>query len=95
MTRIICAVLLVAIAVLGIGRALAAPVMYPAVAACYAVDTAGNVQTTYLGTNGAYIYPGPSTTEIEPLDAGAFVVHHSTRFVPVGSRVYLPGVRDD
>jgi hypothetical protein len=72
--------------------AAAAPVTQPAVAACYAVDPYGNVETTYLSGGGAYIYPGPSDTEIEPLEDGAFVVHHSTRFVPIGARVYLPVV---
>jgi hypothetical protein len=75
--------------------AAAAPVTQPAVAACYAVDSSGNVETTYLSGGVSYIYPGPSDTEIEPLDDGAFVVHHSTRFVPVGVRVYLPSVQYD
>lgn len=92
MSRSICAVLLIAIAILGIGRGvLAAPVVQPAVAACYATDGV-NVETTYISGGGAYIYPGPSDVEIEPLADGAFVVHHSTRFVPIGARVYLPRV---
>jgi hypothetical protein len=75
--------------------AAAAPVVQPAVAACYAVDAGGNVETTYLSGGGAFYYPGPSDTEIVWHDDGSFDVEHRTRFRPIGERVWLPVVQDE
>lgn len=86
-----CAAFVLALAVAGIGRAaFGVPLRQPAAGLCYATDGT-NVETTYL-SGGAFLYPGPSDVEIEPIGDGGVIVHHSTRFLPIGTRVYLPAV---
>lgn len=87
--RLICAVLMLLLAMLG-GYAAVTAAWGPSVGVCYAVDGSA-VETTFLNGGGMF-YPIETGATIEQLEDG-FAVTHQVRFVDVGRRVYLPDVR--
>lgn len=87
--RLVCAALLLACAVLGVR---AFPAAGPVAGACYSTD-GQSVETTWLGGSGDFAYPSPSSGEIVQHDDGSFTVIHTTLFIPLTRRVYLPAVQ--